>query len=263
LELLGLPDAALLVPVPEDAQWPRVRVAWREAPPDPADPRIDEAGASIALEDGTQVLVDRGEGTATLVSPRSFDDGSLVHPFLAAAGTLFAWWLGREALHGGAFATPEGAWCLLGERGTGKSSLLASLAARGQPVLTDDLIVVDGPLAMAGPRCIDLRGPSVERLGITEAAPVRGDRHRLELAPVAPQTQVLGWVFLAWGDELSLRALAPGERLVRLSAQRNVQGVEPRRLLELSGLPGWELVRPKGWESFEPAVDGLLDVATG
>ena len=56
------------------------------------------------------------------------EDGRLVHPVLATVGAVFAWWRGDVVFHGGAVVIGDGAWGLLGERGTGKSSLLAGLA---------------------------------------------------------------------------------------------------------------------------------------
>jgi hypothetical protein len=176
---------------------------------------------------------------------------------------VFALWHGHEAFHGGAFVTPHGAWALLGDRGAGKSSLLAGLAIAGQKILTDDLIVVVDDVALAGPRCADLRESALVPLeldGRTE--PVRGgERHRLRLSPVEAEVPLRGWILLSWGAGLNVRALEPGERLRRLTAQRNGPGAHPTRLLELARLPAWELERPLGWESLEPAVRRLLDVA--
>jgi hypothetical protein len=262
LELIGLPQPDLLVPVPSSRSWPNVRVQSRFGDGDEGPGYADPERADIALPDGERALLDRAQGSATFLLRSREDDGRLVHPHLTAPGTVFAWWHGREAFHAGALVTPAGAWALLGEREAGKSSMLAGLALAGRPILTDDVLVVDGELALAGPRCVDLRenalGPDALD-GMT--SPVRGGRHRLPLGPVEPEVPLRGWVLLSWGDELSMRPLSPTERLELLSEQRNVQGADPDSLLRLACLPAWELQRPPDWATFEAAVHMVLELA--
>jgi hypothetical protein len=264
LELTGLPQGDLLVPVPGSRSWPTVRVlrelsASLEERPDYAD----FERADMGLLDGERALLDRRERSATFLLRSFEDDGRVIHPLLTAAGVIFAWWHGLEALHAGAFATQQGAWALVGGQGAGKSSMLARLALAGRPVLTDDLLIVDGGLALAGPRCLDLRESGLGPAGLEGSTePVRGsERHRLRLGPVEPELPLRGWILLSWGRELELRPLTPTERLEHLSAQRNAQGIHAHGLLQLAGLPGWELKRPFEWDSFEPAVDKVLELA--
>jgi hypothetical protein len=264
LELTGLPHVDLLVPVPSSRSWPTVRVLRElKATVDERPDYADLERADMGLLDGERALLDRGERSATFLLRSVEDDGRIVHPLLTAAGVIFAWWHGREALHAGAFATPQGAWALLGEQGAGKSSMLARLALTGRPVLTDDLLIVNDKLALAGPRCLDLREDGLAPAGIEgRTERVRGsERHRLRLGPVEPEVPLRGWIFLSWGSDLDLRPLSPTERLELLSAQRNVQGIRPERLLQLARLPAWELERPLHWDSFEPAVDKVLELA--
>jgi hypothetical protein len=263
LEFMGLANGDLLVPVPSGRSWPSVRVLKVAGAGEWRSDYADLERADLALLDGERALLDRRERSATFLLRSVEDDGRIVHPLLAAAGTVFAWWDGREAFHAGAFVTPGGAWALLGYRGAGKSSMLARLALAGRPILTDDLLVVDGELALAGPRCVDLReqtlGPAGLE-GVTE--PVRGsERHRLRLGPVEPEVPLRGWFVLSWGDELALRPLSPTERLEQVSAQRNVQGVQPTSLLQLTRLPAWELKRAPDWRSFEAAIHEVLELA--
>jgi ABC-type molybdenum transport system ATPase subunit/photorepair protein PhrA len=51
---------------------------------------------------------------------------------------VLAHWLGRESFHGGGFVAGDGVWGVLGEKGDGKSTLLASLALSGVPIVADD-----------------------------------------------------------------------------------------------------------------------------
>jgi len=197
-----------------------------------------------------------------LLTSAAADDGTLVHPFLTAAAVIFAWWDGRHAFHGGAFVDPTArAWCLLGDRASGKSSTLASISLTGLNVLSDDLIVIDGRDVLAGPRCVDLRPDAAAELGVAaRASPVRGgERLRLALPPVpAPAAPLHGWVFLTWADALSLRRLRPSEWLDRLAQHRSTSSDYSPSLLDLAGLPAWELRRPRRSDSLEPAVERIL-----
>jgi hypothetical protein len=183
---------------------------------------------------------------------------------LTAAGTVFAWWHGREAFHGGAFVVDGGAWALLGDRGAGKSSLLAALAGAGHAVLTDDLLVTADGVALAGPRCVDLRPDMTGPAGVSgRTTPVRGDeRERLVLGTVPAEVPLRGWILLSWRAGAGVSSLDAGERLTRLSAQRNVQGLRHEQFLDLVRLPAWELTRARDRASLEVAVEMALDIST-
>src|SRR5688500_15806019 len=106
---LALPD--LIVP---PQSWPRVEVEQQTREDLDVDGhRVEGSLATVGIQPGMAGLVDREARTATLVSPVPWSPASIVHPFLAAPGALFAWWSGRAALHGGAFAGAGGAaWAL-------------------------------------------------------------------------------------------------------------------------------------------------------
>jgi hypothetical protein len=130
----------------------------------------------------------------------------LVHPHLAPGAAVLARWLGRETLHAGAVLAGGGAWAMLGDRESGKSSTLDWLAAHGHPVLADDLLVLDGSDVLAGPRCIDLRADAAQRLGAGEPLGVVGtrERWRLRLGPLASSAPLRGWGILDWGDDVAV-----------------------------------------------------------
>ena len=132
----------------------------------------------------------------------------------------------------------------------------------GFDVLTDDVLVISQELALAGPRCVDLRDGSVRFLGLSsETLVVReGQRRRLQLGPVAPEVPLRGWILLSWGPELSLERLSLAERVEGLAA--NLVGLHQTRFLELGRLPAWRLTRPEEWQSFQPAVERLVEAAT-
>lgn len=205
----------------------------------------------------------RDARTATLLTAEAEDDGRLVHPFLTTIAVVFGWWDGRDTFHGGSFVDSSGrAWGLLGERTAGKSSTLAHLSLAGLVVLSDDLLVVEGGKALLGPRCVDLRHDAARALGVaSRAVSVRaGERLRLALHEAPPAVELHGWVFLTWGDSADVRRLGPGEWLARVTAHSSTPTGSAPSLLELAGTEAWEITRTRGWDSFEPAVQRLLDI---
>ena len=265
LHLRGAPvkDLQGLVPIPSGLDWPVVEIGVMEHEPKHRPDHVSDDAADIALGDGVRAVIQRSPGSATLHAASALDDGTLVHPFLTVVGTVFGWWHGHEAVHGGAFIGAGGAWGVVGDRNTGKSSLLAALSAAGRRVLSDDLLVISDGEVLAGPRCIDLRMGAADALGIESAKPVRGgDRYRVALPDVEPAAPLVGWVFLSWGEPLVLRSLSPSERLPLLAPQWH-PGNTRTALMNLAALPAWELQRPKSWQSMDLAVDRLLRLADG
>jgi hypothetical protein len=265
LTLLGLERATSLLPAP-GPHWPEVRVEQEELAGEPGPSRVTEARAELRLLGGGQVDLDRHRRIATFRTPSLLDDDELAHPYLAAVGSYFAGWLGREALHAGAFVAGDGAWALAGAKEGGKSTTLAWLALAGVPVLTDDILVLDSDTALAGPRCVDLRDESAAALGLAGKATASrgGERWRLSLPPIEPEVAVRGLVFLAWGEGLELRPLPPADRLLEIAARRNAHASpEPAGLLDLARLPAFELRRPRAWDALPEACSRLLALAAG
>jgi hypothetical protein len=131
-------------------------------------------------------------------------------------------------------------------------------------VLSDDLLVVAGKAALAGPRCLDLHPDAAQELELTSRThPVRvGQRRRLRLEPVALEVPLCGFVALDWGERQSITRVPPAERIALIAAHRTIrrpQG-EAASLLDLGGLPAWRLRRPRGWGSLDAAVERLLAV---
>ena len=209
------------------------------------------------LPDGRRLEMLQAPGTATFFGP-PLEPGLLAHPYLGAAAALFSRWSGREAFHAGAFVVDGRAWVVVGERTAGKSSLLTTLAARGLPVLSDDIVVTDGSSVYAGPRCIDLREPVP---GSTlHTIPARLDtRLRVALAPVCSQARLGGWLFLGWGAQ-SMTPVVPERLLGRLAAGRTWRQLpsDPVTLLRLATVPAWDLIRPRDWAAVPSTVDRLL-----
>ncbi|MEU8332750.1 hypothetical protein [Micromonospora sp. NPDC048839] len=241
--------------------WATVRVGQLHLPPPPPVPLDDRRGTRI-LADGRTLAVDRLRGTATFYGPPLAPD-VLAHPYLAPVATTVNRWAGRETFHSGAFVLAGRAWAVLGPRTAGKSSLLAALAARGLPILTDDILVVDGVDAFAGPRCVDLRQP-VPGVGLP-TRPVRaGDQLRVGLPPIAPRVRLGGWLFLRWGATVTLTRLSGAALLARLAGQRSFGQLpsDPAALLSLAVLPAWELTRPRDWAALDDTHRLLVDAVT-
>jgi hypothetical protein len=174
-----------------------------------------------------------------------------------------AHWLGRETFHAGAFVAGGGVWGVLGDKEAGKSTLLASLALAGVPVVADDVLVLDDATALAGPRAIDLRAGAARRLDAGEPLGVVGERERWRLAlePVAAELPMRGWVALRWDGETAVCPVRGSERLRTLGAHRGARlyPPDPGALLELSALPFVELRRERRWDSADDAMSRLLD----
>ncbi len=261
LRIEGAGTAAPLL-VPARADWPLFTLGSRIGSAAPGGEHVSEADARLLLRNGGEITIDRSAGEIVFTVPEPVSDQALVHPYLAPAAAVIARWLGRESFHAGAFALDGGAWGVLGEREAGKSSLLAWLALEGRRVLTDDMLVIAGGSAFAGPRSVDLRRETAMQLGAGEELGVVGarERWRVGLPPIEPEARVAGFVFLEWGDGVSVTPVEPGERLARLLHHRGVRlpPASHEALLTLAALPAWELRRPADWTSLADAGQRLL-----
>jgi hypothetical protein len=237
----------------------------RHAPPGGEAPALDRIGpdrAELMLERGW-IELDRTAGMVTFRLATRPRDGDLVHPYLAPAAAVAARWAGRESFHAGAVVVGGRAWAVLGDKENGKSTTLAWLALTGHPVLADDLVVVDGDAALAGPRCIDLREESAAHLGVGEPLGLVGQRERwrLGLDPVPAQVPLRGFVTLTWDGELAVEPLRGPERLLALLPGRTVRVApdRPADMIDLSSLPVWRLRRPRRWDALPEAAGRLVE----
>jgi hypothetical protein len=134
-------------------------------------------------------------------------------------------------------------------------------------VFSDDVLVIDGATALAGPRSIDLRAEAARRLDAGEPIGHVGarSRWRLPLGMVEPELPLNGWITLEWGDEIAIRELRGAERLAALLPHRGVRlaPTEPGALLRLSTLPHLRLIRPRRWESLPDVTERLVDAIAG
>jgi hypothetical protein len=248
------------------SHWPAVRVELRDhassTAPDGGD--VDGDRVDLPLAEGGRVVLDRRAATATFTGLGAHPYDLIVHPGLAYIASVFSEWLGRHALHGGAFLAGGGAWAVLGGHEAGKSSTVAWLARAGHAVVADDVLVLDGATAFAGPRSIDLRPATARLLALDGAASgVRGGlRQRMRPDATAASYPLRGWFAMTWGDDVEVRSIPAAERFPTLVEHLHpVSGEARAGLLDLLSLPGFELSRPKHLSSLPEAAAALLDVA--
>jgi hypothetical protein len=243
-------------------EWPHLRLVSEFANPRAVEESVTDRGAVLRLKTGGRLTLDRQAGVARYAVPRFLTDEELVHPFLAPAAAIVSHWAGRLSFHAGAFVSDGAVWALVGDREAGKSSTLAWLALNGHEVFADDVLVLDGAIAFAGPRAIDLREETSKRFGTGADIGVVGSRRRwrLTLPQIEGQMPFRGWMFLNWGDRLEPRRLRPADCLrgliEGLALRRDAS--DPGALLELATLPAWELQRPRDWDLLEDGVECML-----
>jgi hypothetical protein len=262
LQLRGVAAPSLLVEAGVD--WPELTISQQVGNGEIQAERVTATHAEVRLRAGGRLDIDREECRALYTVPRHLRDDELVHPYLAPAAAIVSRWLGRESLHAGAFVAGAGAWALLGERESGKSSTLACLSKAGHEIVTDDMLILDGRGVYFGPRSVDLRREAAEHLGTGSALGMTGARERWRLdvgGGSTTPTPLLGCVFLEWGERLELVELSGSERLERLFVHRGVRlpPTDPTALLEVAALEGFKLRRPPGWDALDEAVELLLD----
>ena len=229
--------------------WPpvAVEVSVQENP----EPQIEWSPqrARHPLLGGHQIEIRREPLAVDLVLARPTLPECVVAPHLTSAASTIALWIGRAAIHGGAFLHDGGAWVLLGDKGHGKSTTLGWLARAGVPILTDDLVVCDGGNVLAGPRCVDLRLEPARELNTGRDLGVVGtrERWRVDVPHCPPSTPLCGWIFLEWGRGITVQRLGPVERMSRLARHRAiaVPWDDPGTLLDLAAAARIHLVPPE------------------
>jgi hypothetical protein len=252
-----------LTPVPAD--WPELRLEFERGPaPDPQPPgtvRGGEDWAELWLPGGDGVRLTRDPLTVTFATREPLSADAIIHPYLGLPAAIAAHWLGRGALHGGAFVHDERAWVVLGDREAGKSATLGELLSRGIRVLTDDVVVTEGADLFAGPRSVDLRGEVAGQIG-GEPLGIVGNRARWRLRPAwgAARVRLGGLIVLEWGGPARMEALDAKARLQAL-VHSSVIPPGPEAglgLLELAALPAWRFVRAARIDELGARTDQLL-----
>ena len=261
LRLAGLDEAArFLVAAPES--WTPLELVRRTSGDPPAE-RFGPRRTTLTSASGAAIDVDLQRGRATISAPWTMTADEVLHPYLASVASVVAHWAGHESLHGGAVVAGSGAWLVLGERGAGKSTTLATLAARGVGILSDDLVILRHEVCCAGPRAIDLREDTANALASGQRLGIVGtrERWRVALGPVEPEVRLRGFVFLEWGASRDIATIPGSDALARLVRHRAVRAAPVRHdaLLELARLPALALRRRRDPDALADDLDLLLD----
>jgi len=259
-----LSDQARSRLLPAEPSWPRWEL--RHCAPEGAVPDTEEWGpdrARLQAHPHGCFEFDRIKERTTFRVPEPIEPEALVHPYLASTAAIAGHWLGRSTFHAGAFAVDGRAWGVLGNREMGKSSLLMGLHMQGIPIITDDIVALEGQRAFSGPRCLDLRQSAAEQFGAGDPLGRLGrrERWRVRLPPVPGDWEFAGWILLGWSDTVVTEPLGAQERLSALAVNRAVvaAGATPPGLLDAVALPMVHFARPQDWSQLEPGLRRLLD----
>jgi hypothetical protein len=247
------------------ASWPTWRFAYDVETQQPA--RAEEwsdTGAVLHVVPAGLAFVNRTLRTTRFSLPEAVSVDAFAHPHLASTAVAAGQWSGSATFHAGCFVHNGGVWAVLGGKEAGKSSTIAWLHTAGFGILADDLLVASEGIALAGPRCLDLREGAAEHFGIGRYLGEIGNRTRwrVTLPMVEAELPLAGWISLAWGDDVSVRKLDGPRQFTRLVANRAFLATEsrPESWLGLLGLPMYELTRPRHWASLDNAMAELLAV---
>jgi hypothetical protein len=253
--------------LPAEPAAPQVELEWRHASPLAEREQIDPDRIVLSRPRLSLLDVRREPAAITLELPEPVTADAIVHPLLTPPIAILARWRGDLTLHAGAFFANGMAWGVIGAREAGKSTTLARLAERGCPILADDLLVLEGTTAHAGPACIDLRPDIAARMPETRFLGEIAGRPRYRMAaPEGPGRAPLGGIFLLdWceRDRVQVDALDAGEGLQLLYGQEYIGllgPADPTKILELLGTPMWRVRRPADWDVSAEALDRMLDL---
>lgn len=250
------------------ATWPKWDVTWEPSATADTDhlsfvETWSPDRAVVRAQPRGRITIDRKLAQTTLHLSEAPTAEAVVHPYLASTGVVAGAWLGRSSFHAGAFLLGGQAWGILGGREMGKTSLLMCLHQAGAPILTDDLLVLDGAVAFAGPRCLDLRHSAAERFdeGRYLGRVGNRDRWRVTLPPSPAEVPFGGWVLLAWADEVSVQVPPPSLRLAGLASHRGLlaKGADTAGLLDGLAYPMVVFARPRDWGQVDEGVAQLMD----
>lgn len=226
---------------------------------------VDDRRARLICQPSGWVDIDRASRTSTLHLPRRPATHEIAQPRLGMSAAIAAHWCGNYSFHAGVFVAAGAAWGVLGAKGAGKSSLMATLALMGVPVLADDALILDGDgQALAGPRCIDLRKQTANELGVGESIGVVGtrERFRMRLDPVPCEVPLAGFISLGWGRD-AFTAVPPGERVGTLAKSFALRLPERNEhahvtLMDLLALRMMRFRRPRELTRIDESAQRLL-----
>ena len=256
----GVTDRSWWNHAPEE--WDCWDFTWCALSEDSQPPSDDSDRMVFPHLPGGFAVVDRRRARTTLHMPQPLTEAGLVHPYIGSTVAAHSYWKGWHTFHAGSALLGGAVWAFLGERERGKTSALAWLASRDVPVFSDDLLVIRGDTAVAGPRALDLRRSASQQFGIGSYIGVLGTRGRWRhrLPPVPSEAPFGGFVSLAWHPEVVVEPVPAAERLkLLLGSAPVIEYGSETRWLGLLGFPMISLRRPKSWEQLEQAMTALVN----
>lgn len=225
---LALPE---LVPAPAGEADLAIRVVHTgRAFPEPEAPGTFRFGDTECFLLYPQIGAFRVAAAGLIeVEPRpGVDPGLIAFPLLGPVMALLLQMRGAFLLHGSALAAPDGrAFAFLGDKGAGKSTTAAAFLRAGYPLLTDDIIAIEGLAEGGGTGRISPAFPQVKLtreasaalagadLGARPDVPLVRDKHRYLVGSGFAEAQHAPGRFflLTRGEGLALRPLDPRERM--------------------------------------------------
>lgn len=247
--------------------WQRWRVHWK---PIEAAEEVRPEAESVSLvlnhqPDGFAV-VRRDTQQTTLYLREPLTAEGLVHPYLGSTVVAVAHWNGWHSFHAGSVVIKDRVWAMLGDRERGKTSALAWFSKSDYPVFADDVLVIRGGDALAGPRALDLRHPASRFFNMGHSIGVVGTRERWRhhLPPVPPELPFAGFVSLEWGPQVQVEEVSLPERLHRLGSAVAItaESHTGTSWLDLVASPMVMLKRPQRWDALDQAMAALLEALT-
>lgn len=163
-----------------------------------------DEGRFLVATDGKMVATEAGAA----------DADSLERILLAQVLPFAAALQGYEVLHASAVAIAGGAVAFAGPAGSGKTSLAARLALRGNRLVTDDVLAIerrgDGLVCHPGPPLMVLAASDldVDALGTVVGST---DKLHVAVAPAEEPQPLRTLVYLERGERLELSALERGD----------------------------------------------------
>jgi hypothetical protein len=263
------PEIALPHLAAVDSEAPEVRLEWVHGMSLKDTRDVGPDSVCIAYRHGGSVTVRRDPPEAVFVLPQRPPVAAMVHPLGTMPLSVLGHWRGDVTLHGGAILHDGVAWGVCGDRSAGKSTTLALFADRGTTVLADDLLAIRDGDALAGPRCVDLRGDVARRFPAAVSLGMVGERvrYRLPTGPAPARAPLSGIFLLDWSSDerTEITPLGLEERLALLHThQYSNLFTRPneRKLMELVDVPMLRVRRPRDWGRANEAVDRMLAAAS-
>ena len=258
LRLTGLPGGGPAAP----ADWEAWTVEQRVGEADDAEGMtVRTQTARVGLPGAGELLVDRNTRTITFAVRRPLAPDALLHPGIVPAAAIIAFWQGRAPVHASAVLVNDRVWGLLADREGGKSTTAALLADRDVRLFTDDMLIVAGGEAFAGPASVDLREEAARALGGKSLGVVgTRERWRKSLPVERSAAPLAGWVLLEWSTagDAELSPMDAGERIAAIERHASLP-VTGEQLLDLAAVPMLRFRRPRVLDRAGPAVDLLLE----